>query len=221
MAALRDLTKEPPFDRLTVIERGPNYGTRAQWWCLCICGTSILVSGTGLVSGKTRSCGCLRAEVNHKRFLTHGMAASAEYGIWSLMKKRCLDPKNHAFPRYGGRGISVCPPWIDSFSAFYTDMGPRPSARHSLERRNNDGPYSPDNCIWATPDIQSRNTSRNRFVSIGDRTACVEDWLHLLGLSRSTFHYRVNHGMSAYDALITPKWAGNRRRPKSDTQTEQ
>lgn len=85
-----------------------------------------------------------------------------EYRVWVGMLARCLNPSTSAFPRYGGRGITVCEEWQADFANFYHDMGPRPSPRHSIDRINNDGPYAPNNCRWATPDVQAKNKSKTR-----------------------------------------------------------
>src|SRR5438132_13938080 len=98
--------------------------------------------------------------------ITHGMRSSAEYAAWGSMKSRCSNPNHQQWDRYGGRGITVCVAWV-SFAAFYRDVGPRPSARHSLDRINNDGNYEPGNVRWTTADVQRRNQRRKTMCPQG------------------------------------------------------
>ena len=146
------------FGRLTVIERAPNQPHRgdACWKCRCECGRESVVVSYQLVSGKTKSCGCL----NSDRIQKHGYAITGNedprYWIWKAMKHRCINPNNPQYKDYGGRGISVCARWLNDVAAFIEDMGPRPEGL-TLERVDNDGNYEPTNCKWATRLEQSHN----------------------------------------------------------------
>lgn len=137
---------------------------------------------------------------------THGMRHSPEWRIWTGMKQRCLNPKNPRYLQYGGRGVTVCESWANSFEAFFADMGPRPSHQHTLDRRNNAGNYEPGNCRWATPIEQQNNTTRNRIVEIdGEKMTLAEaDRRGKLPVSYQTVATRLCAGWTAEQALSTP-----------------
>lgn len=145
------------FGRLTVTgDSGIRQGHSTVWICMCDCGNFVHIQGNNLRSGHSKSCGCLNSELSSARARRHGMSKTPIWNIWMLMRKRCTDEGDYAYPEYGGRGITVCDRWMESFDNFYEDMGPRPDGL-SLERKDVNGNYEPDNCKWADWSEQSRN----------------------------------------------------------------
>lgn len=102
---------------------------------------------------------------------THGLSRTHEYYCWMSMRTRCLSPIHHKYKDYGGRGITICERWRDSFENFLSDMGPRPSPKHSIDRIDNDGDYEPGNCRWALPHIQHANKRRDPRCKLTDEQA--------------------------------------------------
>ena len=153
-------------------------------------------------SGKTKSCGCLRRIQAAIRFTTHGLRGVPEYNIWQMMKRRCTKPLDPQFPDYGGRGIKVCASWLDSFAVFYADMGPRPTPRHCIDRKDNDGGYEPNNCHWTTSIPQQNNKRNNKRITIAGRTQTLAQWVSERGLNYKRTEQRIRRGtMSAERAL--------------------
>ena len=155
------------FGRLVAMERADaNRHGKVRWLCQCDCGQRAIVIGSVLGRGTTRSCGCLNLENARARAdkyfpktgnFKHGLSRSGEYKIWAGMKCRCNTPSATHFENYGGRGVGLDDPLWVTFVPFYTDMGPRPSPKHSLDRIDNDKGYSKSNCRWATTKEQRTN----------------------------------------------------------------
>lgn len=149
------------FGKLVAKRFAHSKSGNAYWVCDCECGGKATVSACHLKSGHTQSCGCHHKNVTSLTKSTHRESAytgnSKEYRAWSAMKSRCNNKAYVLYHRYGGRGITVCQDWLDSFEVFLKDMGRAPSKTHSLDRINNDGGYSKDNCKWSTPKEQANN----------------------------------------------------------------
>lgn len=179
----------------------------ARWEVVCDCGNRNIVTRTSLVRGESQSCGCLQreltAQVTPKRFRTHGMTETPEYNIWCLMKRRCTNPQCRAYPRYGGRGITVCDRWLHSFENFYADMGPRPSPKHSIDRIDNDRGYSPDNCRWADSSEQGYNTRDTTMLTHDGRTLNLAEWSKETGIPVKLLRSRCDQGMPS-DKVLHP-----------------
>jgi hypothetical protein len=171
-----------------------------------------------LLAGNTKSCGCWRVEVARNlgnKTSKHGDAgthwngnsvyAKPEYRVWSSMIQRCTHPTHQSYANYGGRGITVCERWKNSYTDFLSDVGRRPSEKHSLDRIKNDLGYYPDNVKWSTPAEQVRNSRVARNLTYNGETMCVTDWATKLGLRRDTIYLRLSKGWSIDEALKPSK----------------
>jgi len=177
---LEQVRKTPKFGRLTPIEYNAGF-----WTCLCECGKTIHITTGALTKGQ-ESCGCLARENTSKKFKKHGHSghrASKEYRAWKSIKNRCYNKNGKNFAGYGGRGITVCRRWLQSFKNFLVDMGPAPGSDYTIERIKNDKGYSPDNCIWETRKTQSRNKRNNLRLTVDGVTKTAIEWAEISGTS--------------------------------------
>lgn len=158
------------FGRLVVVEKTDQRSDGfVVWKCKCDCGNETFVRSSSLRSGSTQSCGCLNKERVSKAKTIHGQYKSSEYRSWESIKARCYNLKNKQFKDYGGRGITVCDRWKDSFENFFSDMGPKPSSKHSIDRIDVNGNYEPENCKWSTDTEQARNRRKQKDVKLIDQ----------------------------------------------------
>ena len=198
---IKDLTGKR-FSKLTVLEFvGVRYH-EAQWLCECDCGNKTTVSGRALRRGSTKSCGCYNTE----KATRHGMKYTRLYEKWNHMLERCRNPKNPSYNRYGGRGISVCDEWKESFENFrdwalnngYDDS-------LSIDRIDVNGNYCPENCKFSNAKEQANNRTSNRFIEYNGKTKTLAQWADETGIRASTIAARIDlRGWSVEKALTTP-----------------
>lgn len=196
----KSLTPGDRFGRYVVMrmsERETGARQEMFWVCRCDCGNEREVLGGNLRSGNSKSCGCMAREKNSK----HGMHGSEEYGIWAGMLRRCYTIKNPKYDSYGGRGIIVCDRWRGSFSNFYSDMGPRPSPEHSIDRIDNDGNYDPSNCKWSTQKEQMNNRRNTVRMTVDGDTLTVAEWASLSGIRYETLMSRRRRGWTDVECV--------------------
>lgn len=151
------------FGRLTVLKKVPNQkGKACRWLCRCDCGTEKDYAASFLANG-ARSCGCQHWEETSTRLTTHGMTKSKIFAVWRSMRGRCRTPSDLGYKNYGGRGIKICERW-NVFENFLADMGPTYDQSLTIERVDNDGDYTPKNCIWIPKSRQSRNRRSSIYI---------------------------------------------------------
>jgi hypothetical protein len=190
------------YDRWLVLSFSHKKSRASHWLCRCDCGTEKVVCGASLKFGASRCCGCTRLANMLATRTTHGATKGATkggqrqpgYNVWRNMRRRCTNPDAPEYPGYGGRGITVCPEWLNDFAQFIADMGPRPSPQHSIERRDNNLGYSKDNCVWATGQEQANNKRTTVFVTIDGKQMPLSDACRKLSISRSVVSQRRLRG---------------------------
>jgi hypothetical protein len=219
MRAFIDLTGKI-FGNLTVLSyeglsspssNGKQY---TQWKCFCACGSIKVIKGSLLRSGHAKSCGCLwekHKEEFGKQAVKHGFMADhlRLYKIWQGMMRRCYSQKSENYSIYGGRGIKVTDEWhsVEAFCKWALSNGYADNL--TIDRKNNNEDYSPDNCHWANYTVQARNRRNNHKLTFDGKTLCISEWAEILDIRQESIKSRLKYGWSIKDALTMPI---NRRR---------
>lgn len=195
------------FGALTALNPEHSNGCKRYWRFRCACGEQCVKVGTEVRKaakrGGTPNCGCLTSRLNREARITHGMSKHPAYAVYRSMIDRCRLSTHQAWANYGGRGIKVCARWRGGFDNFWVDMGPTYQRGLDLDRINNDGPYSPQNCRWAT---RRTNTMNKRNT---ERRVDVVALSKATGISPTTLYYRLAHGWPV-DQLTRPPSPTNR-----------
>lgn len=199
-----DLTGQR-FNYLTVINYAGQRKGRTYWRCRCECGNVIDVYSYSLKSGNTKACGCHKKDGwNNGR--THGLSKTRQYRIWRNMKNRCENPNDKYYVNYGGRNISICSEWRESFKSFYDwAMENGYSDELTLDRIDNNGNYEPSNCRWVSRTQQMNNTRKNHFIELNGEKHTIAEWCRKLNISYNVLSSRIfTYGWSDEKALTTP-----------------
>jgi hypothetical protein len=197
---MKSQTSQNKFKPPALLRRGSRYITTKgnykgyKYVFKCFCGNEFETLKQNVNDGSKTSCGCLR----------HNKCYTKEYNSWVAMIQRCNNPRNHKYKIYGERGITVCKKWVTSFKAFYDDMGPKPSLAYSLDRIDTNKGYFKENCRWATPKEQARNTRANHLITYKNQTKCIAEWALILNFKYRTLGRRFERGWSIEKAFTTP-----------------
>lgn len=185
------------FGRLVVIKADKrNKHGELYWLCKCDCGNVKSIKGSKLRNGWTQSCGCLQKEWVSEHFSSHRMSNSSLYKIWGNMKTRCYSPKNNRFYCYGGRGIKVCDEWLDfnNFAEWAFANGYEEGL--SIERKNINRNYEPDNCCWIPLKNQTQNRSNTVWITYHNQTMCMAEFARKMNVSVNVIRNRIKKGMT-------------------------
>lgn len=211
MCKLIDLTNMR-FGRLTALYIDRSKTKRVYWKCKCDCGKTLSAPSCRLVSGETKSCGCLRNEMASKRLKKHGLTKQTLHNAWLNMKTRCDNPIYNEYEKYGGRGITYCKEWksFDNFMNWALNNGfndtKDSNGRNllSLDRIDNNGNYCPENCKWSTRVEQARNKSVNKNYEYEGKIYCLTALAEISVVSKDSIRRRLKKGWSVKDAVDTP-----------------
>lgn len=207
---IKDLSGQK-FGKLNVLKfNNINCKNRhAVWLCRCDCGSEILVESSRLTSGNTKSCGCLKAELNKSRALKHGHYNERLYKIWFDMKRRCYNNNRKAYKYYGAKGITVCKEWLNSYNNFHNwALSHGYNNNLTLERIDFNGNYCPENCKWIPQSEQTQNSSHNHFITFNNKTLTISQWSKEIGIAPKTIRERLNKGWNIKKVLSSQRYNG-------------
>ena len=189
---------------LQVIDSERGAGKAIKYECLCDCGNHHIASVSNLRLGEVKSCGCLNKEQAIKRHLSHGQSKTKLYGVWNCMKGRCSNPNSTVYRHYGGRGIQVCSDWrsFENFAAWAISAGYKEGL--TIDRVNNDGDYTPENCRWVGIETQARNRRNTKYIMFKGEARCLAEWAEILGIKMQVLSERLASGWSVDRALTEP-----------------
>lgn len=189
------------FAKLEVISQAQTKNKNARWLCKCDCGNEKEVEGVKLTKGITRSCGCAKLQLYTESMTRHGMSNTRVHNIWLKMRQRCYSPNYVDYPRYGARGIKICEDWevFENFAKWAEENGY--SEHLTLDRKNNDGMYGPDNCKWSTTTEQSNNRRSNKHLTIDGETKTIAEWSRHSGVKYETIRSRIKSGITGKELI--------------------
>lgn len=208
------------FAHWTVIGPDPNSPhTISRLLCKCCCGTQRIVRYSHIRSGASKSCGCQQSHP-----VKHGLSSSVEHRVWRGMNQRCSNASEIQWKDYGGRGITVCERWkgSDGFANFLSDMGPRPltplglKREWTIERRDVNGSYCPENCYWSNYTKQNNNKRNSRLIEYEGQFKTASEWGREKGFAPGTIIQRISNGWSIHRALNTPVAKQSGKKPRSE-----
>ena len=196
-----------PDSRLIVVEYAGLKNKKVMWKCMCTCEdkNEVVACASNIRYGNTLSCGCIQKE-RTAMCATHRESKSRLYKIWANMKSRCFTESTNEYENYGGRGITVCDEWVNSYIEFKNWAINNGYADNlTIERIDVDGNYCPENCKWITKSQQANNTTKSRFITYKDETHTLAEWSKILGIKSHTLAYRLDVcKMSIEDAFTRP-----------------
>lgn len=190
------------YQGIKVISFNRLQGGKSYWNLICHCGNSFEGRSNNLRTGHLKSCGCIKIPLTIARFRKHGESHSTkEYRAWCSIRKRCFNKNEPLYYTYGGRGITVCDRWLNSYDAFLSDVGRAPSINHSIDRINVNGNYEPGNVRWATTQEQSVNKTKTVYIIHDGIQIPLKTFCDKYSLNVSRIRYWYNHGLSSNEII--------------------